>query len=164
MWLTLAFDVEQEYQAACQAENERWLDQQLPSHRLALWGHNNFVGKEGGMGSWLVTTYGTGYFALGMTFHQGVFTAYPEGKGLPAIAQFSYPGTYETYSHATQLPLGLRHLTLNAATNGWLFQRRLLRDVALKDTLINLTSTTYAASSTPFCLSIPLPLHNPYRS
>ena len=139
-WLTLAFDVAPDYQAACQAENVRWLDQQLPSHKLALWGHNNFVGKEAGVGSWLTTTYGVGYFALGMTFHQGIFTGYTEGKGLLATAQPSYPGTYEAYFHAAQLPLALldlRHLALNAATNGWLFQRLLLRDVALKDTPYN---------------------------
>lgn len=70
----------------------------------------------------------------------GTFTAFQESQARPAVAQPSYPGTYEAYFHATQLPLAfldLRHLTLNSSTNGWLFQRLLLRDVALKDTPYN---------------------------
>lgn len=42
-WITLAFDVEDDYHVACQAENASWLERQLPTHKLALWGHNTFV-------------------------------------------------------------------------------------------------------------------------
>jgi erythromycin esterase len=129
---TLPGQQRRHYQTAALAENVYWLSQQPGTPKLAVWGHNDLVALtddyDRTLGQWLRTTFGPAYFAVGCTFHQGIYRA--GGEDL-ATAQASYPGTVEAWLHVTGLPaalLPMRPLKLND-DNAWLFQSQLLRDI-----------------------------------
>jgi erythromycin esterase-like protein len=128
---TLDPEVAADYLLAAQAENVRWLTQQLAGSKVVLLGQNTFISQESGVGRWLTAPAATGYTAVAITFHTGNLTAYQAGTVQVTAVPPSYPGTYEAYFHAAHLPLAfldLRQVTLQPATTGWLFQRLLLRD------------------------------------
>ncbi|MFN0102047.1 MAG: erythromycin esterase family protein [Bryobacteraceae bacterium] len=113
------------------ALNTRWILDQNPGAKMAIWAHNYHVSRvPGAQGSHLARFFGADYVVLGFAFHTGRFTALsvrPDGGFGPLnsnnVATVSYPGSIEYMFHETGLPRFILDLRKARPDNGgsWLF-------------------------------------------
>lgn len=116
------------------AENVAWLLSRAPSgSKIILWAHNSHVSRrDGAMGSYLTTRYGTDYANVAFALHEGSYTA-AAARGLSAIpAMPSQPGSLEWALHRTGLPrlaLDLRLVSPEDSASAWLAGEPELRNI-----------------------------------
>lgn len=73
------------------AENVRWLASYYPSAKIALWAHNGHISASSDawsyrpMGSYLRSTFGPDYYAIGQTFGSGTVRALVAHHGLQSV-------------------------------------------------------------------------------
>jgi len=94
------------------ALNTRWILDQNPGAKMAIWAHNYHVSRTpGAQGAHLARFLGADYAVLGFSFYSGRFTALsvrPDGSFGPLnsanVAVTPYPGSIEYMFHETGPP------------------------------------------------------------
>jgi erythromycin esterase len=121
------------------AENLLWIRSQNPDSKIVAWAHNGHIKKTGySMGKFLSDSLRDDYLTIGFTFNKGTYTAIGN-EGLTTYqAQESYPGTFEYFFNAINVPvflLDLRGIKKQDQPDGrWLADRLLFRSVGAMKT------------------------------
>jgi erythromycin esterase len=60
------------------------IEHELPGTRFVLWGYDGWIATIGAVGSRMKEEFGEGYYAVGLTFHQGSYQTRIVAPGEPA--------------------------------------------------------------------------------
>ena len=119
----------------------RTINAEKPGTRIILWAHNDHIGKyKGSMGTYLQEAYGTGYYALGLSFNQGAFQAREMAKDVTigALKEFTVgaapEGSIEWYLNRTGIKnfiVDLRNTPKTEPIEQWLTSTHRMRSIGL---------------------------------